>query len=447
MPTSRKVAFTKLASTFSTALILSGSLASCNSPTKTIGIEATGAVEPQHSASKEPKSVTILGQFTGQEQANFETALRPFEEETGIDVIYEGTDSFTSLLRLRAGVGNFPDLAVFAQPGLMAEFARSGNLVPLTDFMDPRQLKADYADSWLDLGAVDNEPYAIWYRASVKSLVWYRPTAFEVKGYDIPTTWAELIALSDRIVTEGGTPWCIGLESGEATGWPGTDWIEDIMLRTAGPEAYRQWIEHEMPFNAPPVVNAFNEFGKFLLTPQYVKGSAAETVNIPYGKSPLGLFNEPPSCYMHRQANFVSAFLPEDKAPRVDYDVFPLPGIDPRFGTPILVAGDAIGMFNNTPESRALMEYLASVTPHEIAAQLGGFISPQKQVSPEAYPDVVNQKIAQILADADIIRFDGSDMMPSYVGSDTFWNGIVEFAEGKKAEEITKEIEEDWPNY
>ncbi len=449
MPTSKKANLATLAVSLSASSILLGSLVSCSQPigTTTVEAETNGAAESQRYSSTTSQSVTILGQFTGQEQINFEAALRPFEEETGIDVIYESSDSFASLLRMRAGVLNFPDLAVFSQPGLMAEFAESGDLVPLSDFMEPRELKAAYSDSWLDLGSVEDEPYAIWYRASVKSLVWYRPSAFEAKGYDIPTTWTELIALSDRIVAEGGTPWCIGLESGGATGWPGTDWIEDIMLRTAGPEAYRQWVDHEMPFNAPPVVNAFNEFGKFLLTPKYVKGSAAATVSIPYGESPLGLFDEPPSCYMHRQANFASAFFPAEKAPRVDYDVFPLPGIDERFGSPILVAGDAVGLFSDTPESRALMEYIASATPHEISARLGGFISPQKQVLPEAYPDVVNQKIAQILANADIIRFDGSDMMPSYVGSGTFWDGVVDFAEGKKAEEITKEIEESWPNY
>jgi len=402
--------------------------------------------EQNNSSEMSNKSVTVLGRLVGKEQDNFEAALRPFEEETGIDVIYEGSESFASLLRLRAGVLNFPDIVIISQPGLMAEFVKSGDLVPLSDFMDTQKLRLAYSDSWLDLGMVDDETYAIWYRASVKSLVWYRPSAFEAKGYDIPTTWEQLIELSDRIVAEGDTPWCIGMESGSATGWTGTDWIEDILLRTAGPEAYRQWVAHEMPFNAPPVVDAFNKFGQFLLTPNYVRGSAAQTVKTPYRESPLGLFDEPPSCYMHRQASFVSASFPPEQLPRVDYDVFPLPGIDPRFGLPLLVAGESISMFNDTPESRVLMTYLASPEPHEISAQLGGFISPQKQVLPEVYPDMVNQKIAQILINADIVKFDGSDMMPAYVGTNTFWDGMVDFAEGKSAEAVTNEIEENWPN-
>ena len=422
-------------------IVMLGSVAGCS-----LGEVATDTDTPLRSVSKTSKTVTVFGRLVGKEQANFEAAVRPFEEETGIDVIYEGSESFASLLRIRAGVLNFPDVVIISQPGLMAEFVRSGDLVPLSDFMDRKERRAAYSDSWLDLGMVDDETYAIWYRAAVKSLVWYRPSAFEAKGYDIPTTWEALIALSDRIVSEGGTPWCIGIESGAATGWTGTDWIEDIMLRTTGPEAYRQWVEHEMPFNAPPVVDAFDKFGQFLLTPKYVSGSAAQTVNIPYRQSPLGLFDEPPSCYMHRQASFISASFPAGKLPRVDYDIFPLPGIDARFGLPILVAGESISMFNDTPESRALMIYLASPEPHEISAQLGGFISPQKQVSPEAYSDIVNQRIAQILANADVIQFDGSDMMPAYVGTDTFWDGMIDFAQGKSAEAVTNEIEENWPN-
>ena len=390
-------------------------------------------------------TVTVLGVVVGEQQEKLEQALAPFEEETGIDVVYEGTDAFATLLPVRVESGDAPDLAMFPQPGLLADFARAGQLIPLNSFIDTSTLSAAYPDTWLELGSVDDEAYGIWYRASVKSLVWYRPTAFEAAGYDVPSTWSELIALSNQIAADGATPWCIGLESGDASGWPGTDWVEDIMLRTAGPEAYSQWVEHELPFDSSEVINAFNEFGKILLNPEYVDGGAVGAVSTPFGDSPQGIFNEPPSCYMHRQANFIATFFPEDKEPEVDYDVFPLPEIDSQFGTPILVAGDAFGMFNDTPESRALMEYLATPQPHEIWAGLGGFISPHKQVSTDAYPDITTQKIAQILADAEVISFDGSDMMPGAVGTGTFWSGIIDFAVGDSAEDVTGSIESSWP--
>ena len=408
-----------------------------------IGLSACRQLAP---AASEKKSVTILGQFSPEETARFEESLLPFEKETGIDVVYESADNFTSLLTLRISAFNAPDLAVLPQPGLMADLARADLLVPLTDdVIDTQALRASYSDDWLALGSVDDVLYGLWYRVSVKSLVWYRPTAFEQKGYDIPQTWAELVALSNEIVADGGTPWCIGLESGSASGWPGTDWIEDLLLRNAGPETYSQWISHELPFNSPPVIGAFNEFGKVLRNPKYVEGGPAKTVSTPYGESATGLFGNPPDCYLHRQANFVASYFPEDKRPRVDYDVFPLPGIKPEFGTPILVAGDAIALLNKTPEAIALINYLATPEPHEIWANLGGFISPHQQVPTSAYSDLVDQNIAQILLDAETIRFDASDMMPGAVGTGSFWTGIIDFAKGQPAEAVTKRIDESWP--
>ena len=430
--------FVRFSSRFSVLLgltALSSGLLACSTTT----LESDSAEEDYEG------TVTVLGQFTGEQQASFEAAVAPFEERENIDVVYEGTDRFTTLLRLRLSAMNGPDLAILPQPGLLADYAEEGLLVPLDQILETSSLKSAYSDTWLDLGTVDDEQYAIWYRASVKSLVWYRPTAFEAKGYGIPATWQELKALSDRIVEDGGTPWCIGLESGEATGWPATDWVEDIVLRTGGPEAYQQWIDHRIPFDSPIVQRAFNEFGSFLRTPKYIQGKPEETVNVPYGESALGLFTSSPDCYMHRQASFITSFFPPEKEPRVDYDVFPLPPIDSRFGNPLLVSGDAVTMFRDTPQARKLVQYLATPEPHIIAAESGGFISPQKQVPVEAYPDIVSQNIAQILLNADVVRFDGSDLMPGIVGSGTFWEGMTDFAQGKSTAEVTKEIEESWP--
>lgn len=404
-----------------------------------------GLASCSQSASTNSGSVTVLGQFSPEDAAKFEASVAPFEKAQGIDVIYESADNFTSLLRMRISSFNAPDLALLPQPGLMADLARENLLVPLTDVMETQALRASYSDDWLDLGTVDKVLYGLWYRVSVKSLVWYRPTAFEDKGYDIPQTWAELAALSDRIVADGGTPWCIGLESGAASGWPGTDWVEDILLRTAGPETYSQWISHQLPFDSPQIVTAFNEFAKVLRKPKYVAGGAAKTATTFYGDAALGILGDRPKCYLHRQGNFIESFFPPDAQPRVDYDVFPLPGIEDTFGTPMLVAGDAVVLLNKTPEAAALMNYLATPEPPKIWAKLGGFISPHQQVPATAYANLVTQNIVQILADADTIRFDASDMMPGAVGTGTFWSGMLEFAQGKSAAAVTKEIDESWP--
>lgn len=388
-------------------------------------------------------TVTVLGVIVGEQQAKLEEALAPFEAETGIDVVYEGTDAFATLLPVRVDSGNAPDVAMFPQPGLMRAFADEGRLIPINEFMDIQDV---YGQDWLELATVDDELYGVWYRASVKSLVWYNPAAFDAAGYTVPTSWDELIALTDQIVEDGSTPWCLGLESGDATGWVGTDWVEDIMLRTAGPDVYDQWITHEIPFTDGRVQAAFEQFGEIVLNDDYVVGGPTGVLSTPFGDSPTPLFADTPGCYLHRQANFIATFFPETVEMGVNAGVFPLPGIDPAYGTPVLVAGDVFAMFNDTSAARALMEYLATPTPHEIWAGLGGFISPHQQVALDAYPDDITRQQAEILLNADVIRFDGSDMMPGAVGTGSFWTGITSYVGGTDVETVLSDIENSWPS-
>ena len=388
-------------------------------------------------------TVTVLGVVAGEQQEKLEEALAPFEAETGIDVVYEGTDAFATLLPVRVDSGNAPDIAMFPQPGLMRDFGEEGSLVPISEFMD---VQAAYSQDWLDLATVNDELYGVWYRVSVKSLVWYSPEAFTAAGYEVPTTWDELMALTDQIVQDGGTPWCLGMESGDATGWVGTDWVEDIMLRTAGPEVYDQWITHEIPFNDDRVKAAFEQFGEIALNSDYVVGGPVGVLSTPFGDSPNPLFEASPGCYLHRQANFIASFFPETVEVGTDVSIFPLPGINPEHGTPVLVAGDVFAMFNDTPEARALMEYLATPEPHEIWAGLGGFISPHQQVSLDAYINDITRQQAEILLNADVIRFDGSDMMPGAVGTGTFWTGITSYVGGTDVDTVLSDIENSWPS-
>lgn len=391
------------------------------------------------------RTVTILGAITGEQQQKLEAALTPFVEETGIEVVYQGTEAFSNLLPVRVEAGNAPDIAMFPQPGLMANFARQGLLVPLETVIDSAQLKQAYSQDWLKLGSVNGTLYGIWYRASVKSLVWYNPEAFNSADYQVPTTWDEMENLSEQIVADGRVPWCLGIESGDATGWVGTDWIEDIMLRTAGPQAYDQWTRHEIPFNSAVVKQAFKQFGQIALNPKYVVGGTVGVMTTPFGISANGLLTDPPQCYLHRQASFISNFFPQGVVLGVNVDVFPLPPIKPELGLPILVGGDMVAMFNDTPEARKLMQYLTTVKPHKISVQLGGYISPHQGVSLTSYPDPVSRKQAEILFNADVIRFDASDLMPARVGTGKFWMGIVNYIEGEDLDQVLIEIDQGWP--
>jgi alpha-glucoside transport system substrate-binding protein len=407
-------------------------------------IVLTSCQGPGVNGDGDRKQVTILGVMIGEQQEKIEQALAPFTEATGIEVVYEGTDTFATTLPIRVDSGLAPDLAMFPQPGLMADFAREGRLVPLGEILTPEEMTEAYDQAWLDLAAVDGTIYGVWYRASVKSLVWFNPQEFAAHGYEVPHTWEEMMALGERIIGEGKTPWCLSIESGNATGWVGTDWVEDIMLRTAGPGTYDQWVSHQIPFNAPVVRNAVNVFGEIAQNGKMIYGGKVGALSTPFGDSILGLFTDPPYCYLHRQGNFIAAFLPPDLNPE-EVDVFPLPPIDPDYGLPILVGGDIFAMFNDTPEARQLMAYLASPQPHEIAATLGAYISPHKNIDLNLYPDHLTHKQAEILSNAEVIRFDASDMMPGAVGTGTFWSGMVDYIGGTDGTQVLNTIERSWP--
>lgn len=386
-------------------------------------------------------AVTVLGVWGGSEFEAFAAAVEPFTKETGIGMAFETSREQATVLVTRVQAGNPPDIAILPQPGLLVDLAKMGALVPLENIVDMDQLRKDYAQAWIDLGSYDGHLYGIWFKGALKSLVWYNPKAFQEKGYQVPTTWDEMIALSDRIVADGGTPWCIGLESGAASGWPGTDWIEDIMLRTAGPEVYDKWVNHEIPWTDPAVKRAWELFGQIARNEKYVWGGTIGVLSTNFGDSPRPLFDTPPGCYMHRQASFITGFFPEGVKAGEDYDVFAFPSIDPQWGVPALGAGDVVVMLNDTPEARAFIKYLASPTPHEIWAARGGFLSPHRGVNLNAYPDDLTRKQAQILAGAEVFRFDGSDLMPAAVGAGSFWTGVMDYVGGKDLDAVLQAIE------
>lgn len=405
-----------------------------------IGILLLGGCNRTSGQDSPTQRVVILGSLTGVGQEIVEEALAPLAASGEIEIVYEGTDAFATVLPIRVEGGDPPDIALFPQPGLMADLARAGEMVPLD--IDPTILAQAYATDWIELGTVESELYGVWMRADPKSLVWYSPRAFEQAGYSIPTTWDELMALTDQMVSAGQTPWCLGMESGDASGWVGTDWLEDILLRTAGPAVYDQWVAHEIPFNAPPVQQALEQFGDIVRNPDYVYGGTTGVISIPFGDSPTPLFNEPPGCYLHRQASFIADFLPETVVPGEDVSVFLLPGTTAE--PPLLTGGLVFGLLKDTPAGREVMDYLATAEPHAIWASRG-YISPHQGVDLSAYPNDLVRQQAEILRQVSVIRFDGSDLMPATVGTGTFWTGMLDYVGGTTEADVLEAIEKSWP--
>lgn len=405
-----------------------------------VALTATGSV-----ALAAGKTITMMGTWGGQELEAFQKMVAPFEKSTGIKVEFTGTRDLATVLTTRVEAGNPPDVAALPNPGMMRELAAEGRLVDLSKILDMKQARKDYAPVWLDLGAYKDKLQAIFISADVKSLVWYNPRQFAAKGYKIPKTWDEMTALSDKIAANGGTPWAVGLESGAASGWPGTDWIEDIMLRTAGPEVYDKWVNHDIPWTDAHVKKAFEIFGKIARNEKYLYGGTAGTLSTNFGDSVNALFTNPPRAYLHRQATFIQSFIKQNNpgvAAGKDYTFFALPPIDPKWGTPVLGAADMVAVFRDTPETRAFARYLASARAQEIWVTSLGKVSANKGVSLNAYKDPLTRQAAEILVNARVFRFDGSDLMPAAVGSGAFWKGILDYVSGQDLDSVLKSIED-----
>jgi len=389
-------------------------------------------------------TLNILGVWTGAEAEAFNKMVAPFEAKTGIKVEFTGTRDLPAVLTTRVEAGNPPDVSALPNPGQMIEFAKAGKLVDLSTFMDMDVLQSDYSPTWLDLGTYKGKFCGVFISADLKSLVWYSPKAFAAAGYTVPTTWEELIALSDKMVADGKTPWALGLECGAASGWAGTDWVEDIMLRTVEPEVYDLWVAHGISWLDDRVQRAFELFGQIALNEKYVYGGTNAVLTINFGDSPDALFTTPPNAYMHRQATFIKSFILDhfpNLVPGEDFDFFPFPPIDPQYGTPALGAADLFAMFNDTPEARAFMQYIVSPEAQEIWVAELGKLSANKRVNPTAYPDDLTRKAAKILSEASTFRFDGSDLMPSAVGAGSFWTGILDYVSGVRLQKVLMTIE------
>lgn len=397
------------------------------------------------------QSITVSGPWLSPEDGYFDNMLAYFEEATGADVSYVGSDSFEQNIVIDAEAGAAPNIAVFPQPGLAADLASRGLLAPLPAGMGD-WVAENYGagQSWVDLGTYadangDDQLFGFFYNVNVKSLVWYNPENFEDAGYEVPTTMEGLKALTEQIVSEGETPWCIGLGSGAATGWPATDWVEDLMLRTQPAEVYDAWTTNEMPFNDERVIAAIEEFGWFARNDDNVSGGSGAVATTDFRDSPQGLFSSPPQCYMHRQASFVPAFFPEDVEFGVDADFFYFPSYETKdLGNPVLGGGTLMAITDPSDGASALMEFLQLPIAHEIMMAQTGFLTPHKGVNLEAYLNDTLRKQGQILIDATTFRFDGSDLMPGGVGAGSFWTGMVDYAGGKDATDVANEIQASW---
>jgi alpha-glucoside transport system substrate-binding protein len=393
-------------------------------------------------------TVTVGGAFVDVEATNFEDAVKPFEDATGVKVVYSGDKSFEQNLNVQVQAGNPPDVALLPQPGGMKNYASQGKLYPLpADII--ANIDANYAPGWKEMGtAADGKVYGVFHRVNLKAQVFYPKAVWDAKGYTVPTTWDELKTLEDKMVADGTPPWCIGIESGAATGWPFTDWVEEVMLRTVGKDGYDNWINGTTPFTDPTVKTAFQDVMDIWGNPKYVYGGAQYIVQTNFGDAPKAAFDNPPKCLLTNQGNFITVFFPD--AVQADLDtqvgVFTLPSIDPQYGTPAEVGGDQAVAFADRPEIWAFLKYLTTPEAGVSWSKAGGAIFPYKNQDLSNYKSNLDAAFAKALVDASFVRFDASDAMPAAVGQGSFWTESVKLVNGSQDIDTTlSNIQATWP--
>ena len=383
-----------------------------------------GSGSPAASAGGEDltgQSVTVIGTWGGTEQDAFLAMVKPWEDRTGAKVKYTGTRDLNTVLTTGVASGVLPDLAGLPGPGQMVEWADS--LVDLGTVLDTATYTSETAAPLVELGTVNGKLVGVFIKTAVKGLIWYSPKTIDIASGST-ATWDDLQALAAANKDKADAEWCIGVESGAASGWPGTDWIEDIVLRQAGPDVYNSWWQGTTKWTDPAIKSAWETFGTAVAN-SYGGAKTINSTNFANGGD--ALFKSPPGCLFHHQASFITG-LGEFKtaAAGTDYDFVPVPDSDPAYAGSVEGAGDLFGMFHDTPAARSLMAYLVTAEAQDIWVKIGGALSANKNAT--SYPDDISKRSAELLINSKTFVFDASDLMPTAMNS-AFFSGIVKYVQ------------------
>ncbi|MBO1418270.1 ABC transporter substrate-binding protein [Streptomyces sp. FH025] len=395
-------------------------------------------------------TVTMFASILSPESDSLEKSWAEFSGCTGIKISYEGSNDFESQLPVRVAGGNAPDFAIIPQPGLLAQMVKSGKVVK-----PPAQTVANqdrWSPVWKTYGSVDGTFYAAPMSANMKSLVWYSPKTFKAAGYEVPKTWADLTALSERIAKAGGPkPWCGGIASGTATGWPATDWLEEAVLGTYGGEVYDQWVGHQVKFSDEKITTAMKTVADWMLNPAWVNGGYGDVKSIATTTfQDAGAPILTGKCAMLQQASFYEAMWPKGTKVGPDGDVFAfrLPAVNPSIANPVEGGGEFLTAFSGRPEVQAVQNYLSSSDWASSRVRTAtGWVSANQGVDKSLYTDPIDQLSAAALTDPGAtFRFDASDLMPAAIGSGQEWKSLTAwFAEGQSIQKTAADIDAAWP--
>ena len=397
------------------------------------------------------KTVTIFGSILSPESDSLNKSWAQFQTCTGIKIVYAGSNTFESDLPVKVNGGNAPNLALIPQPGLLQQMVQTGAV------KKPPAGTVKNEDAWPAVyktyGSYNGTFYAAPMSSNMKSLVWYSPSFFSANGYTVPTTWADLLTLSAKIASDGkAKPWCGGISSGTASGWPATDWLEEAVLGQFGGQVYDDWISHKVKFSSPQIEAAMKTVASYMQNPAWVNGGYGNVQTIAtttFQNAGLPILKG--QCAMLQQASFYEAQWPAGTtvSDTGAVNAFYLPGVNPDIKTPVEGGGEFVTAFSSDPAVQAVQNYLSS--PEWITSRIKvapGWVSANTKVDQSVYTDPIDKLSAKYLANKDAtFRFDASDAMPAAVGSGAEWKAMVDwFGSGKSIDDVAKEIDAAWPS-
>ena len=366
-------------------------------------------------------TITVFSLWGGSEQEAFQKVLDKFTADTGIKTKYESARDFLPVIRTRLAADNPPDVAIIPRPGVVAELARDESLIPLEDMgLDPDTINENYSDTWTSLATVDDKLYGVVAKANSKSTIWYKPTSFEQNSFQVPTTWDQLLDITQQYDSKGEKPWAVGAQ-GRDNSWTLTDWFENIYARKAGSDNYTKLFNGDLAFNDQTVKDSLAEMLK-IVNDKYVAGGIDTALSIGFVDGIGRVFSKNPVAEMYMEGGFVGGIALGDVNPDLkvgtDIDFFPWPTIDEANGNPLVGGGDVASAFVNNEDNKKLIEFLSTPEAGKIWVSTGAIASPNKGVTEADYPNELVAKEAEQLKTAESFLFDGSDLLPGTLGQD-----------------------------
>ncbi|MDR7252561.1 alpha-glucoside transport system substrate-binding protein [Nocardioides sp. BE266] len=379
----------------------------------------------------------------------FQEHLDKLAADTDLTVKLEKVENINQLIMTKIQANDTPDIALIPQPGVVGDIVDRGAAFPLDDVVDVPALEQSMIPGTLDTGTFDGKLYGLLAQMNVKSLVFYNKAAWDKAGYKAPESIDELNALTEQIKADGGTPWCMGIESDTATGWPATDWFEDLVLRYGGVDTYDQWVSHEVPFDSDVVRESAAEFEKLMFTDGNVLGGRKSISSTGFADAGYPMFDKSgPKCWLFKQGSFIPSFITEGAGVTLDdIGLFGFPPAEAGGDNPLLGGGDLAVLLNDSDQAKQVMKWMSDPELGTEAAPKSSFISPHTTFDTSLYPDALTAQMAQIAYDATDFRFDGSDQMPGEVGAGTFWKEMTAWiSDDQDLDTTLKNIDDSWPS-